>query len=259
MLSDFLKKNITSQASYVDYGYGQVEPNHLSAQRTGQIYAQLPAAADIDILEQGQFAKYDYVNGVVNFTGEGEWMLVFNEIKLYREVNGMKQRDCEFAMIKDNYQARIYSPFGYGLAADGKTQTPDTVWDRQSRYYNGVDAQGKDSITINENTYKYDDVTAGPDMYEFDYNEDPFHIEGPYKEQRMPEGTTMIPRLLKTNLGDIFTTNTINAVTLNKGDILVPGEKGILEVGESDAMAWQVVKVYTMPDHQKGVKIIRIK
>ena len=24
-------------------GYGQVEPNHLSAQRNGQIYAQLPA------------------------------------------------------------------------------------------------------------------------------------------------------------------------------------------------------------------------
>jgi hypothetical protein len=32
MLSDFLTKNgITSQASYVKYGYGQVEPNHLSA------------------------------------------------------------------------------------------------------------------------------------------------------------------------------------------------------------------------------------
>ena len=45
MLSDFLKKNITSQASYVQYGYGQVEPNHLSAQKTRQIYAQLPAAA----------------------------------------------------------------------------------------------------------------------------------------------------------------------------------------------------------------------
>ena len=52
MLSDFLKKNITSQAGYIQangYGYGQVEPNHLSAQKTGQIYAQLPAAADIDI------------------------------------------------------------------------------------------------------------------------------------------------------------------------------------------------------------------
>ena len=60
MISDFLKKNIKSQASFVEYGYGQVEPNHLSAQRTGQIYAQLPAAADIDVLENGQFVKYNY-------------------------------------------------------------------------------------------------------------------------------------------------------------------------------------------------------
>jgi hypothetical protein len=41
-------------------GYGQVEPNHLSAQRTGQIYAQLPAASDLTTLENGQFVKYDY-------------------------------------------------------------------------------------------------------------------------------------------------------------------------------------------------------
>ena len=66
-------------------GFGQVEPNHLSAQRTGQIYAQLPAAADIDVLENGQFVKYNYADGVVDFAGEGEWMLVFNEINLYRE------------------------------------------------------------------------------------------------------------------------------------------------------------------------------
>ena len=85
MLSDFLKKNITSQASYVEYGYGQVEPNHLSAQRTAQIYAQLPADKSINVLEQGQFVKYDYASGLVNFTGKGEWMLVYNETKLYRE------------------------------------------------------------------------------------------------------------------------------------------------------------------------------
>ena len=36
-----------TQFGYVTKGYGQVEPNHLSAQRTGQIYAQLPAKADI--------------------------------------------------------------------------------------------------------------------------------------------------------------------------------------------------------------------
>ena len=34
-------------ATYVERGYGQVEPNHLSAQRTGQIYAQLPAVDTI--------------------------------------------------------------------------------------------------------------------------------------------------------------------------------------------------------------------
>lgn len=253
MLSDFLKKHITSQASYVEYGYGQVEPNHLSAQRTAQIYAQLPAAADINVLEQGQFVKYDYAKGVVNFEGPGEWMLVYNEIKLHREF----QNDCEFAMLKDNYQARIYSPFGGGVDKDGNP-TVDTVFDRQSRYYNGVDADGASEITIGEKTYSYDDVTAAPDMYELHYNEDPFHIEGPSREARMPAGTTMVPRVLKTNVGDIFTTNTINASELRVGDTLKVGTTGILEPGTDDKMTWQVVKVYTMPDHQKGVKIMRI-
>lgn len=242
MFTDFLKNHIKSQASYVEFGYGQVEPNHLSARKTGQIYAQLPAASDIDVLEQGQFVKYDYAKGVVNFEGAGEWMLVFNEIKLYRE----EQWDCEFAMLKDNYQARVYSP----VAAD-------TNWDAQSRYYNGVDADGNDSITLGDKTYKFDDVTAAPDMYELHYNEDPFHIESKTFEAMMPEGTTMVPRVFKTNVGDIMTTNTINAETLEVGQVLTPGAKGILEVGEGD-MKWQVVKVYTMPDHQKGVKIMRI-
>ena len=176
--------------------------------------------------------------------------MVFNEIKLYRE----HQMDCEFAMVKDNYQARIYSPY------DGVNGVEEV---RQSRYYNGVDAAGNSSITLGEGdnakTYAFDDVTAAPDMYELHYNEDPFHIEGPYKEARMKEGTTMVPRVFKTNVGDIFTTNMINAdrETLKVGDVLTPGEKGILTVAEGD-MKWQVVKVYTMPDHQKGVKLMRI-
>ena len=242
MFTDFLKNHIKSQASYVEFGYGQVEPNHLSARRTGQIYAQLPAAADIEVLEQGQFVKYDYAKGLVNFEGAGEWMLVYNEIKLYRE----HQWDCEFAMRKDDYQARVYSP----VAAD-------TNWDAQSRYYNGVDADGNSEITLGEKTYAFDDVTAGPDMYEMHYNEDPYHIESQTREAMMPTGTTMVPRVFKTNVGDIFTTNMINATELEVGQILTPGEKGILEVGEGE-MKWQVVKVYTMPDHQKGVKIMRI-
>ena len=45
--------------------------------------------------------------------------------------------------------------------------------------------------------------------------------------------------------------------SLKVGDVLTPGANGILEIGEG-AMKWQVVKVYTMPDHQRGVKIMRI-
>ena len=55
MLVDFIKQHFRSQAEFIQtngYGFGQVEPNHLSAQRTGQIYAQLPAAATINKLEQ---------------------------------------------------------------------------------------------------------------------------------------------------------------------------------------------------------------
>ena len=34
---------------------------------------------------------------------------------------------------------------------------------------------------------------------------------------------------------------------------------GFLVLGEDEKMQWQVVKVYTMPDGQPGVKIMRVK
>lgn len=239
LLKDMLKGK--SQASYVEYGYGQVEPNHLSAQRNGQIYAQLPADPAIEVLEQGQFVKYDYASGLVNFTGAGEWMLVFNEIKLYHD----GQSDCEFAMKKDDYVARIYSP------VDGAQN-----WRSRSRTFNGVadsPIEGEPAI---------EKVTASPDMYELHYNEDPFHFESKVDPKAMPANTTMVPRVFKTMIGDIMTLNTINETTLAVGDTLTPGADGILAkagADAADAMVWQVVKVYNMPDYQKGVKVMRIK
>ncbi len=251
MLSEFLKKNIESQADFIKkngYGYGQVEPNHLSAQATKEVYAQLPAKKEIEILENGQFAKYNYADEVVDFEGPGEWMLVFNEIKLYRD----HQVDAEFAMLKDNYQARVYSPFDDA-----------SVSEKQSRYYNGVDAAGNSSITLGDKTYKYDDVTAAEDIYELHYNEDPFHIFGVYKEKMMPDaGNSMVPRLLKTHVGDIFTTNMINEESVELKQSLYVGDDGILCGTKGDNfgdMEWQVVKIYTMPDGQPGVKLMRIK
>lgn len=179
----------SSQAAGVSYGYAQVEPNHLSAQRTGAIYAQLPCKSDIEVLENGQFVKYDYPEGVVDFTGKGEWMLVFNEVKVYYD----RDTDADFAMKKSNYVARVY----------------------------GAD-----------NSF-------------------------------MPEDTNMVPRVFKTEIGDIFTTNAVqNQIKeLKKGDLLTVGEDGFLkkEDGASEGMIWQVAKVYTLGDLQPAVKVQRIQ
>ena len=222
MAKEFLKG--LSQAAYVEYGYAQVEPNHLSAQRTGQIYAQLPAASDIEVLENGQFVKYDYEKGLVNFEGKGEWMLVFNEIKLYRD----EQDDCEFAMKKGDYVARVYSPSNGVLTEDARSRD-------------------------------YRDVVAPADPYSLYATEDPFHIYNQNEVALMPKGTTMVPRVLKTNVGDIFTTNCIAVAEPAVGMTLAPAAKGILAEASEGDMLWQIVKVYTMPDYQKGVKVMRIK
>ena len=162
-------------AKITKIGYGQVEPNHLSAQRTGQIYAQLPADSSIDKLENGQFVKYDYASGKVNFTGEGEYMLVLNEVKLYDE----RKTNKDFVMKKEDYV-----------------------------------------------------------------------------------GGVMVPRVFKTNVGDIYTTNMINPeAEITAGTTkLTPGDEGILKVATgTEDMIWKVVKVYTMADGQAAVKLQRIK
>lgn len=162
-----------SIATYVEKGYGQVEPNHLSAQRTAQIYAQLPAASDIDVLENGQFVKYDYAKNEVNFTGDGEWMLVFNEVKNY----DVRETIKDYAMTK---ASQI--------------------------------------------------------------------------------GGLIVPRVFKTNVGDIYTTNFVTGEAIAKGDKLTIGTKGVPTKGEAaEGMIWQVVKVYTLADGQPAVKIMRIQ
>lgn len=273
MLKEFLLKRsgIKSQAEFVEYGYGQVEPNHLSAQRTAQIYAQLPADPSIDVLEQGQFVKYDYANGLVNFTGAGEWMLVYNEIKLYRE----HQLDCEFAMVKGNYQARVYSPLnGDDSASAEEMYGPTRLLQGKREKWDGEKFVEMDEIANPETGVVADYSVASTvhDYYEMNDVNDPWIEDEARKrlfmklravkhpEKMMPEGTTMVPRVFKTNVGDIFTTNTIGETSVAVGDVLSPRAKdGILSKDGDKTMEWQVVKVYTMPDFQKGAKVMRIK
>jgi len=213
-------------------GYAQVEPNHLSARYTGQIYAQLPAKDSngkaITQLENGQFLKYDYAAGCASNNGDsaGEWMLVFNEEKLYDE---RYQNHKDFAMLAKDF-------------------TDETIY----------------------------------------------------------------PRLLKTNVGDIFTTNAFKSTTatsdkpsvagpnepitmedLSIGDLIVVGDDGWLKkstAASADSLNAPVFKVvphftqikddgsidpayetktigsksvivynYTLPDMQDAVKLQRVK
>ena len=208
---------LSPKAQCVQFGYGQVEENHLSARRNGQIYAQLPAAANIDLLENGMFAKYDYENGVVNFTGAGEWLLVLNEVKIYLDY----QTNADFAMKKDAYEARVYNALG------------------QSGYYH--------YNVRNENG-------TGDDLMEYDQRNG---------GGMMPAGTTMVPRLLRTQPGDIMTTNCIKDTyaNLSVGTVLkIDSSDGYLSsTGDVADQEWVVVKKYNMPDLQPGVKIQRVK
>lgn len=182
-------------------GFGQVEPNHLSGIVTGQIYAQLPVDNTTmgEIIENGRFAKYDYVAGKVDLTGAGEWMLIYNEEKLYDE---RLQNHKDFAMVAENYNEKI-----------------------------------------------------------------------------------MVPRLVKTNVGDVYTTNCFKANTTGKnsklpgatmpsnytfdvtgellsvGDDVKIGADGYLTAGAAAAgePGFKVVKEYTMADGQPGVKLQRVQ
>lgn len=226
-----MAKTNMSQASFVERGYGQVEPNHLSAKWTGQIYAQLPAKNDIEVLENGQFVKYDYANGEVNFTGAGEWMLVLNEVKVYHDY----ESDADFAMKKGDYAATVYSPGG------AKTGTVTTDFSNLVKEADGYVA----------------DSTASPMTY-----------VKRARETAMPTGTVMVPRVFKTNVGDIFTTNMINLgldsetpIEAAVGGYLAPDAKGILTTAKAapaSGMAWQIAKIYDLADGQKAVKIVRI-
>ena len=201
-------------------GYGQVEPNQLSAQKTGQIYASLPLASDVDILQNGEFMYYDYKSGTVTADGKGEPMLVFNEVKLYEPFWQTSYKDFAMIRVGDNYVTSRLATAGYG---------------------DGAETKGVASA--------HSDWQAG------------YRMDG------------IAPRLFKTNVGDIFTTNMVetgNEITYTQGETLklkkvskAPDKTGntlvLSKTGNIEGLEFVVAKVYTMPDGQQGLKLQRIK
>ena len=86
-------------------GYGQVEPNHLAGQKSGMIFAQLPVANSINTVQNGMFMKYDVAAGEINLNGNGEYMLVYSEVKLYDP----RETHKDFVLTKDqSVDGKIY-------------------------------------------------------------------------------------------------------------------------------------------------------
>lgn len=238
-------------------GYGQVEPNQLSGIKTGQIFASLPldsrtiaggASADtkVDLLQNGEFMFYDYKSGFVSAVDSvddgtadaihSEPYLVYNEIKIYEDWLSYK----DFAMLRvgDNYVTnrqmigRLTSENADGTVYGDGSLTIGAV--PSATYTDPVSSQ---SVTLTG------------------------HVEYGYRMDGIA------PRLVKTNIGDIWTTNMVEVdgtIDYAVGDILMPKltARNTLELsktGTIDTVVCVVVKVYTMPDGQPGLKVQRVK
>lgn len=226
--------------AFTRIGYGQVEPNQLSAQKTGQIYASLPLDTAVDVLQNGEFMYYDYQSGKVSATdstGVAEPMLVFNEIKLYEPFWRTSYKD--FAMIRVNHTDPTT-----GTVTKGENYVTSNL--ATQGYGDGADNVGVVPSTTNPPSAAN---TTGHTEY-------PYHMDG------------FAPRLFKTNIGDIMTTNMVKTgsnVTYAAGDKLVPVKNtttNTLQLEKDNTattgMIWVVVKVYTMPDGQDGLKLQRV-
>ena len=89
-------------------------------------------------------------------------------------------------------------------------------------------------------------------------NPNPSHTEYGYRMDGIA------PRLIKTNIGDVFTTNMVAlGVEYAQGDILSPvkTDRNTLELSKEGTgnMKFVVAKVYTMPDGQPGLKVQRVQ
>jgi hypothetical protein len=145
-----------------------------------------------------------------------------------------------------------------------------------------VDTAAMGTIIENGRFAKYDYATGkvnltGPGEWMLIYNEQKFYDE---RKQSLKDfamkaenytDKEIVPRMISTVLGDVYTTNAFGGAAasdtaevagpdLAEGNIVSVGTNGWLEKAENEGVpTFQVAKVYTMPDGQPGVKLIRIK
>ena len=165
------RKSADGKTASADAGKkGVVEPNHLSAPRNGQVYAQYPVVDTITELENGMFVKYDAANGNLNTDKAmtGPWYMVFNEEKLYDE---RKQSHRDYSMVADDFYGGKMVPRIFAVQP-GDIFTTNTLADAAdyavgNKLYPGTDgilAKSNDAKAFAEVIKEYtlpDGVTPG--------------------------------------------------------------------------------------------------
>ena len=258
-------------ANFTRIGFGQVEPNQLSAIKTGQIYASLPLDPTVDVLQNGQFMFYNYARNMVTAdetvsddsgaASMTEAYMVYNEIKIYEDWLSYK----DFAMIRvgDNY---VTNKAMIGRLTSQNTDIDAVNGRPYGTTYGGGSMTSGAPVGTPANT---GDVTITPAYpgATIGHTEYPYRMDG------------IAPRLIKVNIGDIFTTNTFAVNDEDdyvEGKVVTPtvvqytGFNGttfdVLELApvvqsatnQPTTMQFVIVKKYTMPDGQTGFKVQRI-
>lgn len=234
--------------AFTRIGFGQVEENQMSYYHTGQMFASLPLDTSVQLLQNGEFMYYDYASGKVTAEPKVEGvepMLVLNEIKVYEDY--LANKDFAMMRVGENY---VTNPAAIG-------RITSVVIDPATG--GAANPYGGGSKTVSATI-------------------DPAHTEYGYRMDGIA------PRVVKTNIGDIYTTNMVaTGVDYAVGNILVPTvtettvndltkggtatQKTLVLTKNADGetavptkgMAWAVVKVYTMPDGQPGLKLQRVQ
>jgi len=267
-------------------GYGQVEPNHLSSQRTGQVYAQLSVEpqtlanlATPGIIQNGMFLDYDYAkNSVVASPSGGSkiTMLVMNEVRTY----------ADFLTPKDFAQIATGTTAGIGLSNEAPARF------RSATLAAALQSGSTGITTITVTSATEESISTGSVISfsglvgELVYLNGTFTvvtnagntstintsgtISGSTTVSSVATSSTILvyspgstafntvyPRMYKVEAGDIITTNLVSNSDFNIGDTLSPGTNGILQKvnAGTQSILFKVASVTTTPDLQPALKL----
>jgi len=270
-------------------GFGQVEPNHLTAQRTGQIYAQLPVEAqtlaDIataGVVQNGMFLDYDYSKNLVvspPLGGSNLTMLVMNEIRTYADfltpkdyaqiatgtTAGIGLSNEAPALLKVatlNYYERLSASTTVTIAFTSATSgnvTTGSVISISGLTGLGATLNGSHTIVTNAGLTSTIAIAAGAHITASTTVSSTVQVVGTAGSTAF---NTVYPRMYKINVGDIITTNLVDSTNglisdFAIGDSLVPATNGVLtkSTNTTASVVFKVASITTTPDLQTALKL----